>query len=75
MGSSYFRVSISGLFCIVVVLVAAALVVAFHLSRPKEQVKCSDFDTRLEAQRKYEQGATWLDADNDRIACENLSYD
>ena len=35
-----------------------------------ERVQCSAFRSQADAQRAYRAGATWLDRDGDRLACE-----
>lgn len=35
-------------------------------------VACTDFKTQKEAQKAFENGATWLDGNGDLIACNSL---
>lgn len=47
----------------------------YHAVKARKEIRqlhCADFTTQIDAQKAYENGAKYLDSDNDGVACESL---
>lgn len=59
--------------CVLSILVLFATITLLISCSTESNCKCSDFSTQSAAQSAFNNGCDELDADNDGIACENLS--
>lgn len=58
---------------ILLILLATSLIMIAFLIKHQMPKNCNDFTTQFEAQVYFEeQNATWLDRNNDHIACNGL---
>ena len=57
-----------------IILISVMAMIFHYAFTTNKKLVCRDFKFQKDAQKAYDNGATYLDGDKDHIACESLPF-